>query len=295
VSAGGTWKALLPAWLPSGRVDVAERDAAPALPASGPRVLLVVPHPDDEYYFAATVYRITHELGGTVDQVVITNGAGGHRYAQLAERYYGVTLHGEGSRLARIRRDELRRAGRILGIRKQHLLDECDECYTLDAEEGLSRIWNRRRIVDFLRNRLAATRYDYVFTILPSEATHGHHKSAALLVLEAVAGLNAAGRPVVLGAEPGLRGETPRVRAAEGAELSAEPVIEFDRTRRTGAGGVLSYEIVVNWVIAEHKSQGAFQNDYGRHEVERYWLLGEPPPGAPSRLASLRAALNPEP
>ena len=39
-----------------------------ARPSAPPRVLLVVAHPDDEYYVAATVYRIASELGGTVDQ-----------------------------------------------------------------------------------------------------------------------------------------------------------------------------------------------------------------------------------
>jgi N-acetylglucosamine malate deacetylase 2 len=50
-----------------------------------PRVLIVVAHPDDESCFAATVYQITHNLGGTVDQLLITNGEGGYRYSLLAE------------------------------------------------------------------------------------------------------------------------------------------------------------------------------------------------------------------
>ena len=41
-----------------------------------PKVLIVVAHPDDEYAFAATIYRITRELGGIADQVIITNGGG---------------------------------------------------------------------------------------------------------------------------------------------------------------------------------------------------------------------------
>jgi LmbE family N-acetylglucosaminyl deacetylase len=49
--------------------------AAPAS-AGQPKVLLVVAHPDDEYTFAATVYRVAKELGGAVDEVIITDGAG---------------------------------------------------------------------------------------------------------------------------------------------------------------------------------------------------------------------------
>ena len=41
----------------------AAQDAATT--ATPPRVLIVVAHPDDETCFAATVYEITHNLGGT--------------------------------------------------------------------------------------------------------------------------------------------------------------------------------------------------------------------------------------
>ena len=57
-----------------------------------PKVLMVVAHPDDEYTFAATSCRIVQEMGGHVDQVVITDGAGGHRYSHAAESIYGLQL-----------------------------------------------------------------------------------------------------------------------------------------------------------------------------------------------------------
>jgi hypothetical protein len=40
------------------------------------KTLIVVAHPDDEYYFAATVYRMAVQLRGTVDELVTTNGEG---------------------------------------------------------------------------------------------------------------------------------------------------------------------------------------------------------------------------
>ena len=95
------------------------RGAATELPPL-PRVLLVVAHPDDEYAFAATAYRIAKEIRGTVDQVVITDGAGGYRYSSLAERVYGVSLTAQGESLPHIRRRETLAAGRILGIRKHY-------------------------------------------------------------------------------------------------------------------------------------------------------------------------------
>src|ERR1700735_3486907 len=60
--------------------------------AGQPKILLVVAHPDDEYTFAATVYRVAKELGGTVDEVVITDGAGGFHYSTLSEPIYGIPL-----------------------------------------------------------------------------------------------------------------------------------------------------------------------------------------------------------
>ena len=60
-----------------------------------PKLLIVAAHPDDEYAFAATTYRLTHELGWTADHVVITNGEGGYRYSALAEAIYGVALTDE--------------------------------------------------------------------------------------------------------------------------------------------------------------------------------------------------------
>lgn len=278
----------------------AARTAQPPVPsAAPPKVLLVVAHPDDEYYVAATVYRIASELGGTVDQVVITNGEAGFHYAQLAEKFYGVSLTSERegrARLPAIRKEETRRAGRILGIRSHYFLDEQDNRFALDAEEALSHVWNRTRIVEFLTTRLQSGSYDFVFVLLPREDTHGHHKAAALLALEAVSRLSPERRPVVLGAEPahsmqalaefrGL-GSFPSTRT-----VSAAPAFSFDRTRGLGPDGTLHYEIVVNWVIAEHKSQGMFQNDYGRHDLERFWLFDQHLANAEARVEALSGAL----
>jgi hypothetical protein len=86
--------------------------------SDSPKVLLVVAHPDDEYFFAATVYRIAKELHGTVDQLVITNGEAGYRYSSLAEQFYKASLTDESAgraRLPEIRRRETLAAGKVLG------------------------------------------------------------------------------------------------------------------------------------------------------------------------------------
>src|ERR1700728_1995430 len=56
------------------------------------KILLLVAHPDDEYYFAATVYRMAVQLNTQVDEIIITNGEGGFRYSTLAEPYYKKSL-----------------------------------------------------------------------------------------------------------------------------------------------------------------------------------------------------------
>lgn len=261
------------------------------------KVLIVVAHPDDEYYFAGTVYRIAQELGGTVDQVIITNGEGGYKYSTLAEKIYGVPLTDEStgrSRLPEIRKKETLSAGRILGIRNHYFLSERDQRFTLDAAEALDDIWNCSRVRETLHNLFEREKYDFVFTILPRESTHGHHQAAALLALETAAKLEPAHRPVVLGAEPADH-KAPPFAGLERFELTrtshSEPEFGFDRRRTFGLNSALRYEIVVNWVIAEHKSQGMFQNDAGKHGVELFWRFESGPADGAERTAALAHAL----
>ena len=134
---------------------------------SQPKVLIVVAHPDDEYALAATVYRITHELGGIADQVVITNGEGGYRYSTLAESVYRVSLTRESdgrANLPSIRKAETRRAGEILGIRQHHFLDQRDSGFADNAAEADTGNWDRRHIVSTLSSLLRREGYDFFGT-----------------------------------------------------------------------------------------------------------------------------------
>jgi len=242
------------------------------------RALLIVAHPDDEYEMAATVYRIAQELAGWVDQIVITDGEGGYRYSLLANRYYGVDLTDEStgrSNLPRIREAEARSAARILGIRHQWFLKERDDHYTLSTDEAL-RIWRTQRVVAELLERLRKGHYDVVFVLLPTAETHGQHKAACLLALTAVEQLAVNERPAVLGAEADPK-DTASYTALSAypitAAISSAPQFHFDRDMRFGFGNALSYEIVVDWVIAEHKSQGLFQTKYGQDRFENFWAF----------------------
>ena len=264
----------------------------------GQKVLLVVAHPDDEYAFAATTYRLAHELGATVDQVIITNGEAGYHYSALAEQVYGVQLTDQASartRLPEIRRQEALAAGRILGIRHHYFLGQRDEGVTGDVDDTLYRLWDSSRILRSLEELMKRERYDFVFTTLPTAQTHGHHRAAALLTLQAVSTLPEEVQPVVLAADPddedpaaftGLPGY-PITRP-----ISETPVFAFNRRTRFGFRDAFSYQIVVNWVIAEYKSQGLFQNDYNRRDSEQFWAFATGGVDIARRCGILAATLN---
>jgi LmbE family N-acetylglucosaminyl deacetylase len=244
--------------------------------ALAPRVLAVVAHPDDEYTFCVAIYRIVHELGGSVDQMVISNGEGGYRYSTFAEALYGFRLTNESvgpARLPQIRKEETLTAGRILGIRRHYFLDQKDAGLTLDPSEAL-KTWDQNLIRDSLAKQLTSDRYDMILTLLPNAETHGHHKAATLLALDAVDALPTERRPVVLAAEAYSSHEPPRKYnelAGYPITRAGDDVYELSRAQALGHRNVLNHQIIANWVIAAHKSQGLFQTDAGRHDVERFW------------------------
>ena len=280
----------------------AQDGASPREVARKPvRALLVVAHPDDEYEVAGTVYRITKELFGTVDQVIITDGEAGYRYSSLAVPYYRIDLTNEAvgrARLPGIRKEEARRAGRILGIQHQWFLNENDDRFTLDASPSLQESWHDERILHVLQQRLTKGHYDFVFVLLPSEQTHGEHKAASILVLEAVQQLPADERPIVLGAQAGGADPEP-YKPLSGYPLTAtdslSPQFRFDRNTRFGYQESLSYQIVVDWVIAEHKSQGLFQTRCQQDGFENFWLFTVNRNSATASAESLFAAIAARP
>ena len=266
-----------------------------------PKLLIVAAHPDDEYAFAGTTYRLARELGWAADHVVITNGEAGYRYAALAEAVYGVRLTEEGqgrSRLPAIRKRETAAAGKVLGIRRHYFLDQRDPGFTADAAAAPAGNWDAARVRSFLTSLIRRERYQAVFTLLPTPETHGHHRAATLLALEAVASLPQDQRPLVLAADPCAAGAaTARFTGLAGQPLTCtlgdRPAFVFDRARHFGYRDALSYQIVVNWFIAEHKSQGLFQSDSGRHQLEQFWLFEASGPAAESRARALAASLAP--
>ncbi|HZF10126.1 MAG TPA: PIG-L family deacetylase [Thermoanaerobaculia bacterium] len=275
-------------------LSAAAQAPAPAAPAPTPtpptptaqpwpNVLLVTAHPDDDALFGGAVYKITHQLGGRVDLFLVTNGEGGFHYSTLSESIYGLKLSDEKigrEYLPGIRKRELLAGGKIVGIRNYFFMDQQDKEFTQDVDAVLKgNLWN----LDLVRSRLAAVlaqnHYDYVFVMLPVPTTHAHHAAAALLALQVISSLPAGERPVVLGG--GGYKKTSEQRTAftvrEGYPVSrikeGVPPFEFDRTQKFGYKDQLDYNIIVNWQIAEHKSQGVMQLGMNRLDVEQYWYF----------------------
>jgi LmbE family N-acetylglucosaminyl deacetylase len=282
--------------------------ASAALPGVSPaqeghslrgKLLIFVAHPDDEYAVAGSTYRLVRESGWIADQAIVTDGEAGYRYATLAEEFYGRRLTDKEERtgLAEIRKQEVTRAGKILGIRRHYFLDQQDLGFSSDAAAASSSNWDRDAVRNFLSGILKREKYDVVFTLLPTAETHGHHRTAALLALEAVAAVPEGERPLIFGADVrsgcderahfGGLPDHPLTRTVD-----AGPVIEFDRAATFGYRDELSYQIVVTWVIAEHKSQGLFQNDCGKHRYEEFWLFEASGRDAAHRISSLGVLSN---
>ncbi|MDZ4713777.1 MAG: PIG-L family deacetylase [bacterium] len=249
-----------------------------------PKILIVTAHPDDDATFAGTNYKIVHDLKGTVDLALITNGEGGYKYSTLAEDIYGLELTDEAvgrKFLPEIRKKELEAGGKIIGIRNYYYLNQKDHRYitSADIKEILdSNIWDLDFIRSELKNIMQREKYDYVFVTIPSPGTHAHHSSASILALETVNSLDSIDRPLILGATNSSAGDSVKkiYKGFEGypiTNVSDTMHFSFDRTQKFGFKDVLDYKIIVNWLIAEHKSQGTMQPLMNRGDYEDFWYF----------------------
>ncbi|MCX6274437.1 MAG: PIG-L family deacetylase [Bacteroidetes bacterium] len=247
-----------------------------------PNVLIVIAHPDDETGFAATVYKITHELHGNVDLALITNGEGGYKYSTLAEDYYHLELTDEKvgrENLPRIRKQELMNAGKIIGIRNYFFMDQWDRKYTTDERDPLDTAWDVGLVMVQLRRIMMNVKYDYVFCLLPVPETHGHHKAATMLALQTADQLPDEQKPIVLGVSDSNKDDTVHTTFEqlkdykETAIDKNAPLFTLDRTTKFGFKKSLDYKVIVNWEIAEHKSQGTMQLAMNRGDFENFWYF----------------------
>jgi LmbE family N-acetylglucosaminyl deacetylase len=268
----------------------------PAAGTSGPRILIVDAHPDDETAYAAAVYKITHDFGGTVDLVVVTNGEGGYKYSTLAEPVYHLKLTDEkiGRKyLPGIRHKELENAGKIIGLHHIYFFDQRDNRYTLDPHEVLDSNWNIPFVKSRLKQILVSGHYDFVFTLLPSDSTHGHHKASTILALTAVQNLPpGVPHPIVLCASGTTKGkDPPAFTELAGFPITrisdGKPSYSFDLNQSFGFHHALNYKVIVNWEIAEHKSQGTMQLGMNQGDLEEYYYFDINPPSGREKTKEL--------
>ena len=264
------------------------------------KVLVVTAHPDDHAAFAGTIYKITHDLHGKVDLVVITGGEGGYKYSTLAESYYGLELSDPAmgrQYLSGIRKKEAIAGGAIVGIRNYFFFDQPDRDYTLNVDSIFRFVWDVPQVKSRLHQIMAHEKYDYVLCLLPTDGTHGAHKGATILALQSAMELPLSARPIVLGGSDSTKGKPASFRftGLKGYPLTSVrgggATFHFDKTRKFGYHDVLDYKIVVNWLIAEHKSQGTMQLLMNEGDVENFWFFDANDPAALPRTAALFDAL----
>jgi len=276
----------------------------PAVAQDGPSVLIVTAHPDDDASFAATIYRITHDLGGTADLALITDGAGGYRFSTFAEEIYGLELTNQEvarTHIPAIRKRELMAGGEIIGLRNYFFIDQPDAGKTFDADAVMENEWDVELVARVLDGVLAEGDYDFVFTMVPVPSTHAHHKAASIFALEAVARMDKDDRPIVLagGSSPTFPPAAFVFRMLEGHTLTTLSMEAgpwgFNRDTKLGLDDRLNYNIIRNWLIAEHKSQGTMQTYMNLGESwETFWLYEMNGPEAAETVNALFEAVIPD-
>lgn len=254
-----------------------------------PKILLVTAHPDDDAIYSATVFKTSYLLGGQVDLAVVTNGEGGYTYSTLGNYIYGKKLDKEEvgrEYLPGIRKKEVMAGGNIVGIRNYYFFDQVDDEYSLDVARPLQS-WDVAFVKNKFKQIIRREDYDFIFTMMPVAETHAHHKASAVLALQAVSELDSSERPIVLSTTILQdKADSTTYTQLEGypvTKINREvPPFHFDRTQTFGHNNQLNYNMIANWVIAEHKSQGTMQRFMNGVSVEEYWYYAlNPEEGAP--------------
>ncbi len=250
---------------------------------TGPKVLVVNAHPDDETSFPIILYKITHDLKGTVDLAVITDGQGGFNGSELGSVYYGYQLTDSTigrAELPRIRKKEVMEAGDIIGIRQYYFFDQRDDYYNLNPIPYVTgQNWDVPFVEKKLDHILAAQQYDFVITMLPYVGQHGHHKTAVIMALRALQRYKGAKRPIILAGST-YKDEKPEIFSMlegfpETTMKKNAPSFYLDVATHFGAHGKqVSYKVIAQWVIAAYKSQGDMQeNDLYKGDKETFRLF----------------------
>lgn len=237
---------------------------------TGPKVLVVNAHPDDETSFPIILYKITHDLKGTADLALLTDGGGGFNGSELGSLYYGLNLTDSlvgRSELPRIRKKELMEAGDIMGIRQYYFFDQTDDYYNFNPVPYVTgKKWDIPFIEKKLDRILADGQYDFVITMLPYSGQHAHHKTAIIMALRAIQRMKGQKRPVIIAGST-YKDETPETFTVlegfpETAIKKTAPNFYLDVSSHFGKGKQVSYQVVAQWVVDAYKSQGDMQQNH---------------------------------
>jgi len=252
------------------------------LAQSGPNVLVVQAHPDDETSFPIILYKITHDLKGTVDLAQITDGQGGFHGSELGSVYYGYNLTDSTigrSELPRIRKKEVMEAGDIMGIRQYYFFDQKDDYYNLNPIPYVTgKNWDIPFVEKKLDQILAGKHYDFIITMFPFAAQHGHHKTAIIMALRALQRYKGDNKPIIIAGST-YKDEKPDAFTMldgfpETTMKKDAPMFTIDVATHFGYGKQVSYKTVAQWVIAAYKSQGDMQeNDIYKGDKESFRLF----------------------
>lgn len=236
---------------------------------TGPRILVVNAHPDDETSFPITLFKVTHDLNGIVDLVVITDGGGGFHGSELGSQYYKMKLTDSATarqNLPRIRKQEVMQAGDIMGVRKYFFLDQPDDYYNLNPVPYITgKKWDISFVEKKLDQIMADEQYDFIITMLPYAGQHGHHKTAVISALRALQRYKGEKKPVIIAGCTYLNEDPLSFEVLEGFPETAmkknTSPLYLDVATHFGYGKQVSYKTVAQWVIACYKSQGDMQEN----------------------------------
>ncbi|NIJ51217.1 PIG-L family deacetylase [Dyadobacter arcticus] len=246
--------------------------------AQSPRILIVTAHPDDETMFPVTIFKITHELKGSADLALMTDGSGGYN-GLVASSFYGMDMVDSTvgrKHLPLIRKKEIMASGEIMGIGNFFFLDQTDDYYNRDEKPYLEgKNWDIKFVEKRLDQILARGNYDFIICLIPSEGQHAHHKTASISAIRAVQRYKGQNKPVILGGQSRNKDSTIKFTGLPGYPETnvseSVPALDFDRSYSFGEDKKHSYMIVADWVKAAHKSQSGDMNQaMHRGELETF-------------------------